>query len=88
MKLSEIVVGEVYLCKVSGRIVPVKVEKLSEILSFKGRYTTHIICRNTLTGRQVVCRSPQRLRRKVEPKKTPIPDGTPGPKSMSELFRF
>lgn len=47
MKASEITVGQVYLAKVSGKVVPVRVLWR---------------CRNELTGREITVRSCQRFR--------------------------
>lgn len=62
MKLDQIKVGEVYGAKVSGSVVRVRVLRIEERYDHKDRLTYRIVCVNLRTGREIVCRSPQRLR--------------------------
>ena len=60
MKKSEVKVGHVYVAKVSGRLVPVRIDSVH---SRQGWNAT-----NTKTGRRVHIKSAQRLRREAKPK--------------------
>src|SRR5712664_2212456 len=70
MKAAQIEVGRDYTCKVSGRVVPVRVlEKVEREKSVgsanslggqRWRTTTSYRCRNLVTGREIVVRSCQR----------------------------
>ena len=72
MKAAQIEVGRDYTCKVSGRVVPVRVlEKVEREKSVgsanslggqRWRTTTSYRCRNLVTGREIVVRSCQRFR--------------------------
>lgn len=57
MRLVDVKVGAVYGCKVSGTLTRVRVESIQSGL---GR--VRIVCRNLRTGREIVCKSAQRLR--------------------------
>ena len=67
MKAYFIHVGQVYQAKVSGRLAPVRVEWKKEVFDHKGRSRTWYYCRNLLTGKQIICKSSQRLRDKPLP---------------------
>lgn len=77
MKKSEIKVGSVYIAKVSGKLVPVKIleEKTSQSTQWvmgqpKRRSTTWWLGLNTRTGFEVRIKSAAKLRKEVgmEPK--------------------
>ncbi len=55
MKMAEVRIGEVYVAKISGRLVPVRIEGESVYGGWVGR--------NTITERTVRIRSAQKLRR-------------------------
>lgn len=58
MKSAEVEIGRAYLVKVSGRIVPVRIDNVLSLgKGWKGT--------NTTTRRRIMVRSAQRLRRKV-----------------------
>jgi len=57
MKKTQIVQGRTYAAKVSGQIVPVRIERPSPYGGWVGR--------NLRTGREVHVRSPQRLRYEI-----------------------
>jgi len=59
MKKHEITIGGTYLCKVSGRIVPVRIDQTNP----RGGWNAT----NTATGRDVHVRTAARLRRPVNP---------------------
>jgi hypothetical protein len=91
MKLKDVVVGGRYLCKVSGRLVTVKVTAINstEGYSYTGttfgnrvtvRARTSITAINEMTGREVSLRSAARLRSKA-----PARDCGPGPFNDSGL---
>ena len=61
MKTKDIEIGQVYAAKISGRIVAVR------ILSISRYCDKHFIAENLRTKRQVVIRSGQKLRAKLEP---------------------
>ena len=61
MKLKDIQIGEMYLARVSGNLVPVQVLELHERSDWKGRTVRKFRCRNTRTGREITC-SAARLR--------------------------
>jgi len=67
MKLSQVVIGETYIAKVSGGLTRVRVDRIEEGSGWNGRSCTRIICTNIKTGRKIICRSPQRLRPLVLP---------------------
>jgi len=62
MKLNDVVIGNSYTCKVSGRLTRVQVLRIDERTDWKGRTTNRIVCCNEATGREIICRSAQRLR--------------------------
>ncbi len=64
MKGKEIVIGGVYAAKVSGKVQPVKVEKLVQVFGSNGSRTFYT-CRNIKTGREITVKSPMRFRYKV-----------------------
>lgn len=59
MKKSEIKIGKTYTAKVSGNVVPVRIESESPYGGWVGR--------NILTKREVRIRSAARLRREIDP---------------------
>ena len=62
MKKHEIKVGGCYQMKVSGKVVPVKVENIREVTDYKGRSKTIYECTNTTTGRTCRAISAQKFR--------------------------
>lgn len=62
MKAKEIEVGQEYVAKVSGNLVPVKVLKIVDGYDLAGRSRIQYRCRNKRTGREILVRSPQRFR--------------------------
>ena len=64
MKLSDVEIGGRYRAKVSGQMVTVRVTEIRDSASF-GRSKTVIYAVNETTGRQIVIRSPRRLRSRV-----------------------
>lgn len=85
MKASEIRVGGVYLMRVSGKLVRVRVDDIDEHLGYNSqslygpprrvRARTIYHCINLATGRKCSARSPQKFRAEVKP--TPGPQGEP-----------
>ena len=71
MKLSEVQVGVLYEAMVSGRLQVVRVEELKPIppatSAVRPAWRTLIMAVNQRTGRRITIRSPQRLRRRVDP---------------------
>jgi hypothetical protein len=65
MRAREIKIGGVYLAKVSGRVVPVKVLKVTTRYLHPNRWRDQWRCVNTVTGREITVRSPQRFRKEV-----------------------
>ena len=59
MKKSEVKIGKTYTAKVSGFVVPVRIESESPHGGWLGR--------NILTKREVRIRSAARLRREIDP---------------------
>jgi len=59
MRAAEVVVGQVYLANVSGRVVPVRIER-PVLVGFRQRRAWEAT--NLVTGRRVLIRSAQRLR--------------------------
>jgi hypothetical protein len=62
MLAKDVVIGEVYAAKVSGKIVPVKVLGTSEAFNMNGGTRRIWDCQNQITGRTVQVRSAQRFR--------------------------
>lgn len=73
MKKAEVVVGEVYAAKVSGRVVPVRIEEEVERYSTtaKRRKTTWRAT-NLKTEREVTIKSAAKLRFKLKKTSDPI----------------
>jgi hypothetical protein len=65
MKGNEIKIGQTYLAKVSGRVVPVTVLREFERPQGRAGWRTLWICRSEVTGREVTVRSAQRFRAEV-----------------------
>jgi len=64
MKATELRINEVYLAKVSGRIVPVRLDRIQlRIHHSSGRAYREYHVTNLRTGRKLTFRSPQRFRR-------------------------
>ncbi len=59
MNAKDANVGSVYIVKVSGRLVPVKLESISEYGGWNGR--------SQATGREIRIKSARKLRRLVPP---------------------
>lgn len=59
MKHADVVVGQTYVVKVSGRLAPVKLESVSPYGGWNGR--------NTRTGREIRIKTAAKLRRLVAP---------------------
>lgn len=76
MKQSEVKVGGRYVAKVSGRLQIVEVERIAsewdslaggrDSYGYRGQMRWRAHARNVKTGRAVLIRSAQRLRREVE----------------------
>jgi hypothetical protein len=66
MRADEVVVGQVYLARVSGRVVPVRIER--PVLVGIRKVRTGWEATNLATGRRILIRSAQRLRKRVEVK--------------------
>jgi hypothetical protein len=64
MKLAEVVIGQVYEVRVSGRISQVRVRRVEQVARF-GRSRTRWYGVNLETGREV-SGTPARLRRRVD----------------------
>jgi hypothetical protein len=64
MRAAEVVVGQVYLANVSGRVVSVRIER-PVLVGFRQRRTAWEAT-NLTTGRRILIRSAQRLRKQVE----------------------
>jgi hypothetical protein len=60
MRAAEVVVGQVYLANVSGRVVSVRIER-PVLVGFRQRRTAWEAT-NLTTGRRILIRSAQRLR--------------------------
>lgn len=58
MKKADVVIGETYIAKVSGKLAPVRIVSESPYGGWYGR--------NTKTGREVFIRGAQRLRSKIK----------------------
>lgn len=65
MKKEDVKVGGKYKMKVSGRIVPVRVENIREMSGFRGRTQTVYDCTNLATGRACKAHSAQKFRGSV-----------------------
>jgi hypothetical protein len=83
MKAAQIVIGQTYEVLVSGKLVPVRITGTRPSLIHKVNGWRGV---NTVTGREIIIKTARRLRRVIESAKPP--SGTPGPKSLSDLFRF
>jgi len=83
MKKEEIVVGGKYLIKVSGKVVPVQVNSITERSSYSssGRGGTNYRCTNLITNRGCVARSAQKFRSECDSK-----GRTTNDKAMMEAF--
>lgn len=68
MKKAEIKTGGRYLMKVSGKVVPVRVDDIRETNNFKGRSITVYHCTNTITGRKCTAHSAAKFRSEIKPK--------------------
>lgn len=69
MKSADIVVGRRYTAKVSGRLVPVEIEAVYTVerrTRAGVRFMTTWQARNTVTGRTIQIKSPQRFRREAQ----------------------
>lgn len=62
MKKADIKIGGHYLMKVSGSVVPVRVDTVREISSFQGRVQTVYDCTNLKTGRSCKAHSAAKFR--------------------------
>jgi hypothetical protein len=76
MRGSQITIGGVYLAKVSGKIVPVRVLSKYEHFYRGGRSHDAFICENMTTGRKIRVRSVQRFRSQVSAAVAETPIGT------------
>lgn len=74
MKASEITRGGVYIARVSGQVVPVRVEAIREATiagwDYKDRLQTVYDVTNLTTGRKTTFRSAQRFWRAAGPTET------------------
>ncbi len=66
MKAHQIQVGKRYAVKVSGKVVPCRVDAIMEQTSWKGRSCKTYRCTNTVTGREITVKSPLKFRFSVE----------------------
>jgi hypothetical protein len=66
VRSSDVVVGQVYLARVSGRVVPVRIER--PVLVGVSKVRTGWEATNLATGRRILIRSAQRLRKRMEVK--------------------
>ena len=64
MRQKDVVVGKVYLCKVSGLLCPVRVDTLNERMDYAGRRRQSFSATNMRTGRKLIV-SAARLRKEV-----------------------
>ena len=71
MKKIEIRVGGLYLAKVSGRLVTVRVESIQEVYAYNSRLGTRYGITNLLTGRMTAFRSAAKFRTAVKEKPCP-----------------
>ncbi len=62
MKKDSIQIGKTYFAKVSGKLVRVKVNGISERSDYKGRTITRYDCTNTNTEREIMVKSAARFR--------------------------
>ena len=67
MKAKDIVVGMKVFMKVSGNVVPVRVDSIREVSNYKGRSSTVYACTNLKTGRPCSARSASKFRGPVPP---------------------
>lgn len=71
MKSSEIIIGGVYMAKVSGRVVPVRViekrERWHPRPAPHGTMRDYWVCRSEMTGRTIEVKSSQRFRSAAAP---------------------
>jgi hypothetical protein len=75
-------IGQCYHVKVSGKVVPCRINKKYERFDMKGVRRDTWWATNLTTGREIKILSAQRIRcRAAEP-------GSEGPKSLSDLFRL
>ena len=65
MKISEVRVGGRYSAKVSNKLTIVRVERIGDTHTYAG-VRKRIVAVNEATGRTIILRSAQRLRREVE----------------------
>lgn len=65
MKSKEIRVGGKYEAKVSGNLTVVRVDSVSDQLTYAGRATTVYRVTNLKTGRRTTFRSPSKFRREI-----------------------
>lgn len=65
MKQSEIKIGNVYMVKVSGAVVPLRVTGMEFYDETSPGFRISWFCRNLITGRLIHIRSAQRFRREA-----------------------
>lgn len=66
MKRKQVTLGHTYAAKVSGKVVPVRIDRESPYGGWDGT--------NTVTGREVRIKTAARLRYEIKPKTEPKPD--------------
>ena len=69
MKKSEVEAGMVVLMKVSGKVVPCRIDRIDEGTTWRGKAETIYRLTNTITGRSCQARSASKFRGEVKPKK-------------------
>ena len=62
MKANQIEVGQIYMAKVSGKVVPVRVDDIYDQCSIAGRWTKNFDVTNLATGRKLTFRSAAKFR--------------------------
>ena len=71
MKAKQITIGGVYIARVSGRLVPVRVDNIRRVAQFvRGGLQTVYDVTNLVTKRTTTFRSAQRFRRQETPGNT------------------
>ena len=79
MKAKDITVGMKVFMKVSGNVVPVRVDSIREMSNYKGRSSTVYGCTNLKTGRPCSARSASKFR-------GPVPDSHDGLTDIQRKF--
>ena len=67
MRASQVKIGETYIARVSGNLVPIKVLEEVQSFTFSGKRKTNFRCRNERTGREIVVKSAAKFRQQSNP---------------------